>query len=179
MSITISNLAKQIKIFLKNDWDYIIVISGDAGVGKSTLTVKLGRLVDEKYNFERNNIYSRRELKDKLWNLPTKSFLNVDEAINIVYRRDFFQRKQKNLLKDLDVVRDRNLCFCFLIPSFWDLDSKILSSGRIKIWVHIDERGRGYIFRPDKNPFNPDPWNKKLNFKKLKDWYKGVHPMIF
>lgn len=168
--VSITTLSNHIKRMLDKDWDYIAGVSGDAGVGKSSLVCQIGPLVDKKYAFERNNIYQQSKLSSALYDYPEKSFLNVDEAINVLYRRDFAKGGQKQLLKDFDMIRDRNLCVFFLIPNFWDLDTKILNSGRIKLWIYIDERGLAMMFRPDKNPFNPDRWNRELNRKLFQDW---------
>jgi hypothetical protein len=178
MTITVTNLAKQINKFLDYDWDYIMAVSGLAGVGKSSFIVQLARAVDPHFTHARNNFYSRKAFKKAIWDYTAKSFLNADEAINMLYRRDFYEQKQKNLLKDLDVIRDRNMAAALLIPNFWDFDSKILNSKRLKIWIYIDKRGIGYIFRPDNNPFNPDPWNRMANLKLLKNWMRGMHPRI-
>ena len=166
----------QIKRFLDHDWDYVLAISGDAGVGKSSLTGELAKEVDPYFTFRRNNFYSRREMRKAIWNYPTKSFINADEAINMLYRRDYYEQKQKQLLKDLDMIRDRNEAMSFLAPDFWSLDSKILNSRRIKIWIFCERRGVGYIFRHDKKQFNKAPWNVNLNMKLLKNWMYGVHP---
>ena len=172
---SLQSLSNHIHRFLDNDWDYIAAVSGNAGVGKSTMVCQLGPLVDKRFTFDHNNIYSQKELNEAIYEYPSKSFINVDEAINVLYKRDFAKGGQKKLLKDFDMIRDRNLCVFFLVPDFWDLDKKILNSGRIKIWIHVDQRGVAYIFKPDNNPFNPDKWNRDLNRKLLYDW-SHVHP---
>ena len=172
---SIKSLSKHIKRMLNKDWDYIAGVSGDAGVGKSTLTCEIGPEVDPKYTFDHSNIYKQSDLGKAIYNYPEKSFINVDEAINVLYRRDFSKGGQKQLLKDFDMIRDRNLCVFFLIPNFWDLDTKILNSGRIKLWIFIDSRGQGMMFKPDRNPFNPDRWNRDTNKKLFANW-PNVNP---
>jgi len=176
--VSVEHLAEHIKGFLAKDWDYIIAVSGPAGVGKSTLMQLLAPYLDKKFSYEHTNLYSQKKFTKALKQYPEKSFINVDEAINALFKRDFAKGGQKELLKALDIVRHRNLCLAFLIPYIWDLDSKVLNSNRLKIWIYIDKRGVGYIFKPDRNPFNPDPWNRDLNRKLLAKWNEGLHPNI-
>jgi predicted XRE-type DNA-binding protein len=168
--VSLTTLANHIKRLLDKDWDYIAGVSGDAGVGKSSMVCQLGSKVNKDYNFKHNNIYKQSALNTAIYEYPEKSFINVDEAINVLYRRDFAKGGQKQLLKDFDMIRDRNLCVFFLIPNFWDLDTKILNSGRIKLWIYLDLRGFGLMFKPDKNPFNQDRWNRDLNKKLFTNW---------
>lgn len=180
----VGSLAGKIRTSTKQNRDCVIIISGETGVGKSTLGynilkkyLKLKPDVDIRRIFEKHFVYTRRRLIEKIKTIRKGSIIIIDEAINALFRRDFMKGKQKELIKLLNMCRDRNLVLIFNIPNFWDLDTTIRDF-RIRLWIYVDERGEAYIFAPDRNPFVKDPWHTKENEKKLRKWRDGIHPKI-
>lgn len=176
MKLSLRKLAGLIKLTQKSDRDFICVITGATGEGKSTLATHLHILVNLKFSFWNNVAYSKKEVIDKVKSLNNFSSLNVDEAINVLFRRDFMDKRQKELLRLFDMCRDKHLFVTLCLPWFWALDNHILQSGRIKLWIYVDKRGHAYGFMPDRNPFTKDAWHMKDNEKKLKRWSDMVHP---
>lgn len=161
--------ASKIKQVQDNQNDFIIVISGYRGVGKSTLMLQIADylLEDNLFtmeNLKRYNIYSRRELDKKLEEFPERSLLCVDEGINLLFKREFFNRQQNKIIKRFNTYRDKYFCIFLLLPNFWDLDVSVRNSAMIKWWIHCYRRGDAYIYQAEENEWNPDPWNQKLNF---------------
>ena len=165
--VTIKSISGTVKAFQQSDRDFIIAISGYRGEGKSTLSVLLG-VENGKFDFEKNILYSRKKAMEKIGSLE-HSTLVVDEAINILYRRDFMKGEQKELIKLMNMCRDRHLCLIFNIPNVWNLDKDILQT-MVRMWIHVDKRGLAYCFVPDNNPFSADKWHRKLNEKLMKKW---------
>lgn len=155
------DLARAIKTVLRSDRDFVLCLSGSTGEGKSTLSLHVAQLVDENFSISNNITFSRQETIERIKTLPKYSCVVVDEAINLLFRRDFAKREQKDLLKLLDMCRDRNLCLIFNIPQAWSLDSHILN--RVRCWIYVYKRGSALVFQPSENPFSRDPWNRALN----------------
>jgi hypothetical protein len=172
MTITPKGLAKIIMPFCRQNpkhpnWgklDFIVVISGLAGIGKSTIMIQVGKAYTKSFSYEKNLVYSKQGLTDTISRLKG-GLIDVDEAVNVVFKREFFNHDQIGILKDLDTYRSNHNCISFLIPNFWDLDSKLLNSGRIKIWIWVKRWGEAYIMRPTNKQFSKDPWNFDLNVK--------------
>jgi len=149
--------------------DFVIVISGYAGVGKSTLMMRLSEELKGpgylcKKNFEKYHVYSRKEFEKKLDELPDRDILCADEAINMMFKREFQNRQQNQIIKKLNTYRNKCMVLFFLLPTFWHLDSGVRNSTRIKWWIHCYKKGEAWIFQHEENPFNPDLWNQKENF---------------
>jgi energy-coupling factor transporter ATP-binding protein EcfA2 len=171
---TIKELALFLMDVLETDRDAVLVITGETGEGKSVLNWHLARACSKEagspFDPATNLVYEREEFKNLIDNLPEKSFIGVDEAVGLFYSRDYHDDEQIALLKKLDRIRYRHLITTFLIPSLWHIDSHIRNA-RVRLWIHVDTRkGRGkdgyahaYIFKKEKNPFNPDPWNMNEN----------------
>jgi hypothetical protein len=167
------NILKRIQ---DSDRDNVVGVSGFTGEGKSTFAVQCTKEGNKnKFSWDNHLIYTRKETIEKIKMISDYSFIDIDEAINVLYRRDFARGQQKELLRLLDMCRDKKLTLFFLIPDIWDLDSKLLRR-RMRFWVYIDIRGIAYVFRPDTNPFIIDPWHRSDNEKLLKNWMKGIHP---
>jgi hypothetical protein len=173
-----------------NSWDYVVTLikksqakeldsticlSGFVGEGKSTLAINFAKKyynlnTQEKFRDFCNKwlIYSRDQLKDAVVNHKEKCIVS-DEAVNMLFKRDFMQGTQKNLLKVLDVCRDHKHMFIFNIPSFWALDQHTVQT-RVKLWILVEKQKFAHFFRPIRNPFTKDVWlrdyNEKLFLKK-------------
>ena len=160
---------REIKLVQQSKGDFIIVISGFRGVGKSTLQARFiqelmgdGILTEE--GFKRHFIYSRRELDKKLEEFKEDEPICVDEGINLLFKREFQNRDQNIIIKKFNTYRDKHFVIFLLLPNFWDLDSSIRNSSMIKWWIHCSNFGKGVIYQPEDNEWNPDPWNQKNNF---------------
>lgn len=166
---SISELVEDVKKTLETDKDFPMIVDGATGIGKTTFSIHFAKKGCEWFRIENDVIFSKEELINKIMIAKLGSFIVLDEAINLLFKRDFMDRKQKFLLKLLDMCRDRNLCMIFCVPNFWSLDKHLLE-GRIKLRVHIARTGFGFLWKPTTNPFTPDKWNRKYNEKICYAW---------
>lgn len=173
----LTNLIKQSQ---KKELDATICLSGFPGEGKSTLALQIAKSyynittlkqfenLCEKYLF-----YNRQNLRDAIIK-ATKKCLIADEAVNMLFRRDFMKGNQKDLLKLMDVCRDQNLLFIFNIPSFWALDGHTVQT-RIRLWIYVEKQKYAHLFTPIRNMFARDVWFRDYNQKLFMKHKKFTH----
>jgi len=166
---SIKELVETIHKTQKVDKDYVIVIDGQTGGGKSTLATKICIKGCLNFKIEEDIIFSRDEFIDKITNSPGGRFYPVDEAINVLFKRDFATKKQKFLIRLMDMCRDKNLCLILCVPNFWSIDKHILE-GRVKLRIHVARTGLAFMWKPTGNPFTPDKWCRKYNEKVCSNW---------
>lgn len=168
---SVREVVKTIEGVTKSKGDFIIAVSGNAGIGKSTL---VNQIVKEKTGerfsaafFEKYNFYSREELDKKLEELPNNSIFILDESINMMFKREWQNREQIKIIQKLNTYRNKGFIIFLLLPRFTDIDSAVRNSSRIKWWINCLSWGEAVIYQADDNEFNPDPWNLKINMKLL------------
>ncbi len=166
---SILELTENINKTLGIDKDFPIIIDGLTGSGKSTLAIHLAKKGCSWFDIKKDIIFSRNELIERIMNAEKYSYIVLDEAINVLFKRDFMNRKQKFILKLLDMCRDRNLCLILCVPNFWSIDKHILD-GRIRLRIHVARTGFSFMWKPSTNPFTPDKWNRKYNEQVCYNW---------
>jgi len=147
------------------DWMTNIGVSGEAGVGKSTLTIHLGLRADKDFWFDTHMVYMRREVIDKAYALPKHSFMVVDEAIG-AHKRRAMEKEQKDLVEWINKIRFKNHVVVWNLPFFTDLDKDVRK--HFDIWIHVVERGRAVVLVKNKNILAPDPWLPEWWYRKYK-----------
>jgi len=166
------NLISIVREAQARDYDATIAMSGFPGAGKSTFSLHLLKLYYgiQTGDFERLDkhlkkymVFTRSDMGSHALELTHKCII-ADEAINVLFRRDFAVGKQKALLKILDMCRDNNHLFIFNIPSFWMLDGHTIQT-RIRLWLHIENQSMAHFFMPLRNPFTTDVWLREWNSK--------------
>jgi len=166
---SVLELAQNVQGTLKVDKDFPIIVDGQTGAGKSTLGIKLCKKICPWFDMDKHIIYSRDELSEAIMTAQRGTALLIDEAINVLFRRDFASKKQKFLLRLLDMCRDRNLCLVLCVPNFWSMDKHILE-GRVKMRIYVARTGLAFMWKPSQNPFTPDKWYRKYNEKVCWNW---------
>jgi hypothetical protein len=167
----LKELCLQIKEAQKSNRDFVLVLSGFVGEGKSTLSLQLAKEylqiknLDEFKDFcETSLFYNRKELLDAVMNTHEKIII-ADEAVNMLFRRNFASGEQKLLLQIMDVCRDHKHLFVLNIPSFWSLDSHTVQN-RVRMWIYVELQKYAHMFLPIKRPFAKDVWEREKNDRK-------------
>lgn len=166
---TIAELTDTLNKTAQTDKDNLVPVDGTTGSGKSTLALKLCIKGCPWFNMDRDILYSRQELMDWISTAKPGSWALADEAVNILFKRDFASKAQKFLLRILDMCRDRNLTILMCIPNFWALDKHVLE-GRVRLRIHVAKTGLSFMWKPSSNPFAPDRWYRKYNEKVCWNW---------
>lgn len=167
------HLAEFGKKLTKKKKDLIFIITGYPGEGKSVLAIEIAKKYDFRFTFERNLIYSRSELTEKIETFPPSAFI-IDEAINVLYKREWNKGSQKDMIKLLNICRSKGHMLIFVQPDFEDMDKDIRKK-RLRLWVDVITRGVGVLYKPIKSlGGGTDPWNLELNDKLIKEQIKKI-----
>lgn len=136
------------------EFDNLVVIDGDEGVGKSSLAYKLCTMLDPTFTLEERYVYSLEEFLQKLTEDTTirgKVFL-FDEATNVANNRQWMETGNTIFTKILEKIRSRGLTMVLCIPFYGRLD-KYVRTWRVKFrlkahetsWERDREIKRGYF----------------------------------
>jgi len=173
MSEDLINLAEAIKKRIRKDFDIVIAISGEEGIGKSVLAIHLAKYIDPFFTLEKNELISpsAEEMKEKITGLPKFSCIICDEAIRILYKLRWYTKIQVYLSQLFAVCRQENKVVILCLPRFKDFN-EYFRNHRIKAWLHVMSRGTAVQFSKDWSPFSSDPWGLDDN-QKLIEKYSG------
>jgi len=126
------------------------------------------------FNPYKDLIYSQDAMQNALasWN----RIVLPDEAINVVFNRDFFSQKQKDIIKELNMMRDHCNIILSSVPSFMTVDNQVRNLTKIRIT--IKKRGIAIIHLPNKTIYCKDKWDAQFNEKIERQWIikKVVNP---
>lgn len=133
------------EIVNKKNFDCVFLIDGLERVGKSTLGITCAYYLSEG-NFDINNIATDSvDAVNKIESLPDKSVLLIDEGSMVFNSKDGMKQEQKQLMKIINVVGQKNLIFIIVLPCFFDLNKQI-AVRRSKFLLHCyadNELNRG------------------------------------
>jgi|TARA_Y100000310_G_scaffold3308_1_gene4236 adenylylsulfate kinase-like enzyme len=157
----------------KKDRDYVMVIDGEEGSGKSVLAQQYAKELDPKFNID-NICFNADQFIERLKKAPKYSCIILDEAFSSANSRSALTEVNRSLIGVATEMRQRNLFVIIVIPSFFDLD-KYFALWRCRALFHVyfkkdGSRGSYIIF----------PKNKKkylyLNGKKFYNYSKPASP---
>ena len=161
------------KAVTKKDRDYVMVIDGEEGSGKSVLAQQIAKELDP--NFTLDNItFNADQFIKSLKTSKKYSCVVLDEAFNSANSRASLTEVNRSLIGVATEMRQQNLFVIIVIPSFFDLD-KYFALWRCRSLLHVyfnKNGGRGqYLLFPK---------NKKkylyLLGKKFYDYSKPKSP---
>jgi len=144
---------------LRQDWDIVLAITGEEGSGKSTLGMLLGKLIDKRFDFEKNVSFlpDEKEIRDEFTALKKYQCYVIDEAIRSLYKMNFMSNLQQMLVQMWATERYQNKATIMIIPRFKDLTENFRNH-RVKIWIHVLTRGHAIVYLRDDDPHSKDPW---------------------
>ena len=135
---------RDLKYDLRNDWDRIIVVTGPRGVGKSTLSLMLVKLVDYYFNFSRL-AFQPEEIIPVIQGMEAYEGMVMDEGGEVWGRQDWATKVSINITKQFQGDRFRNTIRFVLAPNIFYLNRKAIDMAHYWIRVYSpDNRLRGY-----------------------------------
>lgn len=136
---------------LHEGWDYVTVVSGTEGTGKSNLGLLLATYEDPEFDGTAV-AFTMNDLLPLLERAPKASTVIFDEAVQGAYRRDAMTSENRTLNKAAMIARKRGIHLVLCIPNFWDLDS-YFRDHRAKVWFLMERRNMALVHFPKRNRY--------------------------
>lgn len=138
------------KRVLTKDRDWVCVIDGEEGSGKSVLAQQIAMYLDPTFNMDRI-VFNSDDFLKIIKDPKTKkgSAIVLDEAFAAANSRSSLTEVNRAMIGVATEMRQKNLFVIFCIPSFFDLD-KYFALWRCRALFHVyftnDEDRRYVIF---------------------------------
>lgn len=176
ISPQMETLCRFLYVRAKNNWDNVIIVDGDPGVGKSSFVYAAATTLAHMFNSDMNlRMYrglifkeSREYCQNLIKEVPQYYQLWFDEAGNQFSKRSFWVTEQSDLINDVALSRFRGFTLWLLWGDRNLLDSD-LKNYRATLSVTIKERGEAIVRQFNENPHstgtqaaNPKQKNKVI-----------------
>lgn len=146
-----AELQKVKKRVLTKDRDFVCVIDGEEGVGKSVLAQQIASFFDPEFNIDKIVFNSDEFLKlIKAPKIKKGSCIVLDEAFSAANNRASLTEVNRAMIGVATEMRQKNLFVIMVLPSFFDLD-KYFALWRCRALIHVyftPEEDRHYIIFP-------------------------------
>lgn len=141
-------IAKMIARRIRKRWDAFVVITGPRGVGKSTLAMKLAKLVakflKKEWSPTTGLCYSGRELLDfyrgAVESKERGRIVVYDEGIRGLFSLDSRDQEQVALIRAINLVREAGCVVVLCIPDMMSL-VKSVRTRAATLWLAVRSRG--------------------------------------
>lgn len=129
---------------LKKDKDYVMIIDGYEGAGKSVLAQQVGMCVDKNLNLKRICM-NPLEFRGAILQANKGECVIYDEALGGLSARGSLSEINKILVTLITEMRQKNLFVIVVLPSFFLLE-RYVALWRAKCLIHVYEHKgkRGY-----------------------------------
>jgi len=139
MKTLINNLKGIKSKFIEKDNDYLLIIDGREGSGKSTLGLHACSVVDKTFSHE-DVAFTAKDFLTKLHKSKVKKALMWDEAVEGAFSRDSINRTNKMIVTAMMVARAKKIFIIVIIPTFFLLD-KYFRMHRVGMLLNLPRRG--------------------------------------
>lgn len=134
------------EIITTKDYDWIHIVVGPEGIGKSSLAWSLCKHIDPDFNISKI-VFSYKELADAISKSRPGNAILIDEGALVFYSRDSMVNVNKKAIKFMTAIRSYNQFIVICVPNFWLLD-KYLRDHRIKTVSRVVKRGWVFEYSP-------------------------------
>ncbi len=166
----------------KKDFDVMFLIDGQEGTGKSTLSFLCAWYLSKGKISMFNICEGSSDAAAKLEKLPDESVMIIDEGSLIFSSKDTMRQEQRQLIKILNVIRQKRMILIVVAPSFFELQ-KYISIDRSKFLLHVYtekktyRRGRFVYFSEKKKRMLFTIGKKNFNsYARPKGDFVGTYP---
>lgn len=151
------NLKENLDIIKKAstlDWDFIFIVDGIEGSGKSVYTQQVAYYLDPTLDISRI-CFNGEEFIEACINAKKYQSIIYDEAITGANIRQAMNDVNVDVMKMMGMIRQKNLYIFIVIPSFFDLD-RYIALWRSRAVFHVyaksyQDRGHFYCYKNRKN----------------------------
>jgi len=164
----IQNLESIRRAVTKKDFDGIYVIDGMEGAGKSTIAQQTMKVLYPDLSVE-DIVFTGEQFLQKVEDAKPYTGIIWDEAGSAAGTTEAMGKLQNTIRKKLQVIREKNLFICLVIPYIFGMQTYFAVS-RTRFLIHIYTKGfkRGYY------SFYNYPRKKQLYFKGKKSYHQYV-----
>ena len=167
---------RKAKEVVYKDWDWVTLIDGVEGGGKSVIAQQCAYEVDNTIDLDRIT-FTPEEFKKAILNAKQYESVIYDEAYTGLSSRATMSDINKTLVSMLAEIRQKNLFVFIVMPTFFDLDRyAAIWRSRGLIHVYTDKGyGRGYFgyYNKDRKKNLYILGKKFYDYKKPKPNFRG------
>jgi len=159
----------------RKDNDVIIAVCGPEGSGKSLFCLKFCKDLDPSFILERNVLLrpTPETLEKTIFEVNQYGCLLIDEAMDVMYKRQSATSGNIGINKLFARVRKFNRIAVIALPDFNDLDA-FFRKRRVRIRIEIIERGLAFVMVSKHLVGNDDPWFFDYNAKVLANSFEEM-----
>lgn len=134
------------KNIVTKDWDWLILVDGTEGGGKSVLAQQGAKYVDDTFNIDRI-AFTPLGFRNAILSAQKYNAVIYDEAYTGLSSRGTMSDVNKMLVAMLAEIRQKNLFVFVVMPSFFDLDRNVaIWRSRGLLHVYTDKSyARGFF----------------------------------
>jgi hypothetical protein len=148
------NLDSVKEVVLTKDFDFVALICGLPGLGKSNLAINLAKYLDPNFT-EENIAFTDEDFISKTNSCPKHSAIILDESFASLNSKVTQTKEFLRIINHLQIIRQKNLFIIFCLPNFFDLSKGIALYRSSYLFVtygkEFGDRGRVAVFgRPEK-----------------------------
>lgn len=140
-----SNLQK-VKKIIKKDLDYVFIVAGKVGSGKSVFAQLIGHYLSGGQLTADQVVFTAEDFREQIMKAPKYQCIIWDECFRGASSRASMSSTNKTIHSLMQEIRQKNLFILLVLPNFWDLDSYLIrerSKGIFEVYARIqkDEAG--------------------------------------
>ncbi len=126
----------------KKDFDYVLVIDGDEGVGKSVFGMGIGKVLDP--NFDLKNVcFTPEDFINRIKTAKKNECIMFDEGFLGLSSRSSLSQTNQLIVSNMMMMRQLNLFVIIVLPSVFMLDRYcVLHRAKGLLHVYLGDDGR-------------------------------------
>lgn len=170
------NLEEIKRVVTGGDWDYVCLVSGNPGVGKSNFAISCAKFLCENFN-EKYICFSAQEFIDLTSTCPKNSAVILDESFASLNAKVSMSSDFIRIINHLQLIRQKNLFIFLVLPNFFDLAKGVAIYRAHHLFVVYGEkfgdRGRFAAFSRDNKRLLYINGQKFMNYNAQKPNFRG------
>ena len=158
----------------KKDKDFVMLVDGKEGAGKSTLAVQMAKYVDNSFCVDRCCMTSE-QFKEAIYKAKKGQAVIYDEAFTGLSSKGALSEINRMLVSLMMQMRQKNLFVIIVLPTFFMLE-KYVAIFRGRVLVHVWEKNdRRYfgVFNNQKQKILFAVGKKYLSYKGVRTRFSG------
>ena len=170
---TLNDVIKRVK---EKNWDYVAIVAGLPGAGKSTMAQTLAKYCDE--TFDESKIAFSDEDFIRITNeVPEYSSVILDESFQSLNAKISMSSAFLRIINHLQIIRQKHLFVFLCLPNFFDLSKGVAVFRASHLYVaypnEVGDRGRFLAFDRDAKRELYIRGSKYMNYNAIKANYFG------